>query len=76
MWLGVSFPGPADAQAAKETVGIDKFMWGSDYPHDEGTYPFSREALASGLLRLEPEPTCSKILTENVAKLYDFDSPR
>ena len=20
-------------------------MWGSDYPHDEGTYPFSREAL-------------------------------
>ena len=45
VWLGVSFPGPADARAAKETVGLDKFMWGSDYPHDEGTYPFSREAL-------------------------------
>ena len=45
MWLGVSFPGPADARAAKDTVGLDKFMWGSDYPHDEGTYPFSREAL-------------------------------
>jgi hypothetical protein len=22
-----------------------KFMWGNDYPHDEGTFPFTREHL-------------------------------
>ena len=24
-------------------MGDDRFMWGSDYPHDEGTYPFTIE---------------------------------
>jgi predicted TIM-barrel fold metal-dependent hydrolase len=74
VWLGVSFPGPADARAAKETVGIDKVMWGSDYPHDEGTYPFSREALRQVFSDWSPADM-QKILTDNVAKLYDFDVP-
>ena len=26
-------------------IGIDHIMWGSDYPHMEGTFPFSREAM-------------------------------
>src|SRR5262249_24766138 len=72
VWLGVSFPGPADARAAKDTVGVDKFMWGSDYPHDEGTYPFSREALRQVFSDWSPEDM-RKILTDNVAKLYEFD---
>ena len=72
VWLGVSFPRPADAAAAKESVGIDKFMWGSDYPHDEGTYPFSREALRQ-VFSSWSEPDMRKILAENAARLYDFD---
>ncbi|HTL86862.1 MAG TPA: amidohydrolase family protein [Acidimicrobiia bacterium] len=72
VWLGVSFPRPADAAAAKESVGIDKFMWGSDYPHDEGTYPFSREALRQ-VFSSWSETDMRKILAENAAKLYDFD---
>ena len=40
VWLGASFPGPADV-AAREIMGADRFMWGSDYPHDEGTAPFT-----------------------------------
>ena len=44
-WFGVSFPARADVEAARTTLGIDRFMWGSDYPHDEGTYPFTTEAL-------------------------------
>jgi predicted TIM-barrel fold metal-dependent hydrolase len=72
VWLGVSFPRPADAAAAKEVVGIDKFMWGSDYPHDEGTYPFSREALRQ-VFSSWSETDMRKILAENAAKIYDFD---
>jgi predicted TIM-barrel fold metal-dependent hydrolase len=72
VWLGVSFPGPADARAAKETVGLDKFMWGSDYPHDEGTYPFTREHLRQVFSDWDPADM-RRILGENAARLYHFD---
>ncbi len=72
VWLGVSFPGRADAKAAKETVGLDHFMWGSDYPHDEGTYPYTREHLRQVFSDWD-EPDMRKILAENAARLYGFD---
>ena len=70
-WMGVSQPGPADA-AARHIVGIDRFMWGSDYPHDEGTHPFTREHLRQVFHDVEPAEM-NKILAENAATLYDFD---
>ena len=70
-WMGVSQPGPDDA-AARHTIGLDKFMWGSDYPHDEGTYPFTREALRARFSDA-PETELRQILAGNAAKLYDFD---
>ncbi|HEX4818785.1 MAG TPA: amidohydrolase family protein [Acidimicrobiales bacterium] len=70
-WMGVSQPGQADA-AARDIIGIDRFMWGSDYPHDEGTYPFTREHLRQ-IFHDVDEPTMRKILAENCAKLYGFD---
>ena len=72
VWLGVSFPGPADARAAQQTVGLDKFMWGSDYPHDEGTYPYTREHLRQVFCDWKPADM-ERILSKNAAKLYDFD---
>jgi hypothetical protein len=47
-------------------------MWGSDYPHDEGTYPHSREAIRSRFHELAPALK-HKILATNAAELYDFD---
>jgi predicted TIM-barrel fold metal-dependent hydrolase len=44
VWLGASFPSPKDAECFTE-IGLDKIMWGSDYPHDEGTYPSTRQSL-------------------------------
>src|SRR4051794_13638221 len=70
-YMGVSIPGPNDT-AARHEIGIDRFMWGSDYPHDEGTYPFSREHLRQVFPGVEPAEM-SKILGENAAKLYGFD---
>jgi len=71
VWMGVSQPGPEDA-AARHQIGIDRFMWGSDYPHDEGTYPFSREHLRQVLPGVGPDEM-QQILAENCARLYDFD---
>ena len=53
-------------------MGADRFMWGSDYPHDEGTYPFTREHLRQMFHDVD-EPTMRDILAGNAAKLYDFD---
>ncbi len=70
-WVGMSQPTLADA-AIRHRLGTDRLMWGSDYPHDEGTYPLTREnlrAVFSDLDRAELE----KILHGNAAQLYDFD---
>ena len=53
-------------------MGADRFMWGSDYPHDEGTGPFTREALRQVFHDVDPDEL-RDILAGNAAKLYDFD---
>jgi predicted TIM-barrel fold metal-dependent hydrolase len=71
VWMGISQPRPADV-AVREQIGLDRIMWGSDYPHDEGTYPFTRESLRQvlpGIGRDEKQ----QFLAENCAELYDFD---
>ncbi len=70
-WMGVSQPGPSDV-AVRDTLGPDRFMWGSDYPHNEGTGPFTREHLRQVMHGL-PETEMRELLAGNVAKLYDFD---
>lgn len=70
-WMGVSQPGLSD-MAAREYLGPDRFMWGSDYPHSEGTGPFTREHLRQVTQGI-PEPELRAILATNVAALYDFD---
>jgi predicted TIM-barrel fold metal-dependent hydrolase len=72
VWLGVSFPHTDDVVAGREILGLDKFMWGSDYPHDEGTYPFTTLSLRQ-LFHDWPEADLRKILAENAAAMYDFD---
>ena len=30
----------------RDVIGVDRLMWGSDYPHSESTFPRSREVLS------------------------------
>ena len=53
-------------------VGVDNLMWGSDYPHSEGTFPKSRE-IVDRILRDVPEQDKVKIAGGNTARLYHFD---
>jgi predicted TIM-barrel fold metal-dependent hydrolase len=71
VWMGVSQPRPADV-AARDEIGLDRFMWGSDYPHDEGTWPYTREHLRSRFSGVDPS-IVRKLLSENAAALYGFD---
>jgi predicted TIM-barrel fold metal-dependent hydrolase len=71
VWMGVSFPKPADMDV-RSLIAPDRFMWGSDYPHDEGTQPYTREHLRQ-VTQDVPEDDLRHILGLNAAKLYDFD---
>lgn len=71
VWMGVSQPRLADI-GVRDQIGAERFMWGSDYPHDEGTYPFTREHLRQVLLDAGPDEK-QRVLAENCARLYDFD---
>jgi len=73
-WVGVSFPSPGEA-AARRDIGVDRFMWGSDYPHDEATYPHTREGLRrafAGATKAELE----QLLAGTAAEVYGFDLER
>jgi predicted TIM-barrel fold metal-dependent hydrolase len=70
-WYGASFPGPREI-AGRHVVGLDKILWGNDYPHYEGSYPYSRENMRLAFSDV-PENEVRMMLGENAAKLYGFD---
>ena len=49
----------------------ENLMWGSDYPHQESTWPKSREILDT-ILADVPEVEKALMAGENVARLYQF----
>ena len=56
----------------RDRIGVDRMMWGSDYPHSESTFPRSREVLDEILHEVSEEER-AKIVCHNTAKLYGFD---
>jgi predicted TIM-barrel fold metal-dependent hydrolase len=70
-WVGVSFPSPGEA-ATRNAIGVDKFMWGSDYPHDESSWPNTREALRRAFAGT-PADELQQLLAGNAARVYGFD---
>lgn len=57
---------------AREALGTDKLMWGSDYPHPEGTWPHTREYYREVFAGI-PETDGRKILGENAVNWYGLD---
>jgi predicted TIM-barrel fold metal-dependent hydrolase len=69
--VGCSFLRPTEAPL-RDVVGTGRMMWGSDYPHLEGSHPFSREALRATFAGADPDDVRA-ILGTNAARLYGFD---
>jgi predicted TIM-barrel fold metal-dependent hydrolase len=70
-WYGASFPSVADVKG-RDAVGVDRVLWGNDYPHYEGCYPYSRENMRFAFADID-EKEVRMMLGENAAKLYNFD---
>ncbi|WP_405832361.1 amidohydrolase family protein [Streptomyces sp. NBC_01176] len=73
-WVGASFMRPHEVPL-RDRIGLDKIMWGSDYPHDEGTHPYSREGLRVAYAGLEREEVAAMV-GGNAARVYGFDLER
>ncbi|MFZ4584299.1 MAG: amidohydrolase family protein [Acidimicrobiia bacterium] len=71
IWVGVSFPSPYEAKAMRK-LGLHKVMWGSDYPHFEGTTPHSRESLQRSFHEWTPEEL-DQVFCGNVSEVYGFE---
>jgi predicted TIM-barrel fold metal-dependent hydrolase len=70
-WYGASFPSPRDVDG-RDFVGVDHILWGNDYPHYEGCYPYSRENMRLAFSGVDPAEV-RRMLGENAAALYGFD---
>lgn len=70
-FVGASFLRPEDSDARYE-IGVDKMMWGSDYPHIEGTWPHTAESLQESLGHV-PTEEVELIVGKTAAEVYNFD---
>jgi predicted TIM-barrel fold metal-dependent hydrolase len=52
--------------------GADNFMWASDFPHTDSTWPNSLKVIAQDFEGVPPEVT-RKIICDNAARLYRID---
>jgi predicted TIM-barrel fold metal-dependent hydrolase len=57
----------------RELIGVDRLMWGSDYPHFDSTFPHSREQIAKNFVGV-PERDMAQILGGTMAKVYNLSA--
>jgi predicted TIM-barrel fold metal-dependent hydrolase len=56
----------------RHAIGVGNIMWGSDYPHPEGTWPTTREQMVETFAGL-PDDEIAAMLGGNAARVYGFD---
>ena len=71
--LDVAESRTTDDDRNREFTGPDSMLWGSDYPHDEGSFPHSQEVIARTFEGLSDEDR-EKIVWGNAARIYGFDA--
>jgi len=65
---------PPGLELAERYGLIDCIMWGNDYPHHEGTWPHSAEAIERTMGCLDDRQR-ARVLGENAARLFKFPLP-
>ena len=56
----------------REMLGVDRLMWGADYPHTEGTFPYSQKQIDKDFAGV-PEAEVYQMVAGNAARLYGLD---
>lgn len=69
--IGASCIGRADVEI-RHQIGLQQIMWGSDYPHPEGTWPTTHRQLFDSFHDL-PEAEIAAMLGENAIRFFGLD---
>ncbi len=81
VFLGASFASPYEVQQATEHGLGTQVLWGSDYPHLEGTFVYDEDREVSPVTRLalrhtfsdSPAADIRRMVGENAIGLYNLD---
>lgn len=55
------------------STGSTALLWGSDYPHEEGTYPHSRQTVARLAAGMRSDDVV-RVFRDNAANVFGFDA--
>ena len=67
VWL--TFMDDMIGASSLEEIGADTFMWGSDFPHTDSTWPNSQTVIDKNLSGVD-DVVAAKVLRENASALY------
>jgi predicted TIM-barrel fold metal-dependent hydrolase len=82
VWIGASFHARFEAEDALERGYVDRVIWGSDYPHFEGTFQYDAEGpngepMTWASLRFTyhdlPVDEVTRMVGRNAMNAYDLD---
>jgi predicted TIM-barrel fold metal-dependent hydrolase len=69
----MSFTEDTPLMRLRDIIGVDRLMWGSDYPHAESTFPRS-DALLAATFTDVPVEEQALMVRDNCARFYGFDT--
>jgi len=73
-WIAPSSPRPSEV-AMRRDIGMDKFLFATDYPHPEGTWPDTFQWLRA-IFRNVPEDELRLILGQNAVACLGLDQAK
>jgi len=65
----------AGLDLAREHNLVDNFLWANDFPHHEGTWPYSAQAVERSMGQLD-DGERAKVLGLNAARIFRFPIPQ
>lgn len=71
-WVGASALFDEGSTAVRHDIGINNVMWGTDYPHPEGSWPHTRDKLRECFTGMPPAEI-EAILGGNAVDCYQLD---
>jgi predicted TIM-barrel fold metal-dependent hydrolase len=73
-YVGASFMSRGEC-AVRDRIGVDRILWGADFPHIEGTWPHTRAAMGDAFNGCSGDEVRAMTST-NAAEVYGFDLDR
>jgi predicted TIM-barrel fold metal-dependent hydrolase len=71
-WVSASALFDEGSTAVRHDIGMNNIMWGTDFPHPEGSWPQTREKMLKYMTGI-PDDELTKMLSTNAIECYGLD---